>query len=162
MALTLKTFALLLVFAVLALFAIVNWSSFMAPTNLWLLAASINAPLGLILLGFIIVISLLFLIYIAYLQTIQLSETRRFNKELKLQRELAENAETSRITGLHEFLKAESAKTEGKARESQTELQNRFDQLDRDLRSVIETTGNTLAAYMGELEDRLTKQQMRE
>ncbi|MHB1226798.1 MAG: hypothetical protein ACYC0O_04635 [Desulfurivibrionaceae bacterium] len=33
----------------------------------------------------------------------------------------------------------------------------RLDQLDRDLRSAVEQSGNTLAAYIGELEDRLEK-----
>lgn len=152
-----KTFALLFIFAVLALFAFVNWNSFMAPTTLWLLVTSISAPLGLIMLGFVALISLLFLIYIAYLQSARLSETRRSNKELKAQRELAEKAETSRLTGLHEFLQTELAKMEGRTVASEEILQRRLDQLDRDLRSVIEQSGNTLAAYMGEIEDRLTQ-----
>lgn len=150
-----KTFALLFIFAVLALFAFVNWNSFMAPTTLWLLVTSISAPLGLIMLGFIALISLLFLIYIAYLQSARLSEMRRSNKELNAQRELAEKAETSRLTGLNEFLQTELAKMDGRTVAAEETLQRRFDQLDRDLRSVIEQSGNTLAAYMGEIEDRL-------
>lgn len=154
---SLKTFALFLAFAVLALFAIINWNSFLAPTDLWLVATSIKAPLGLILLGFIAIISLMFLIYVAFLQTSQLSETRRLNKELHSQRELAEQAEKSRITELYEFLKIESTKAEAKVNESQAALQSRIDKLERDLRAGIEESGNTLAAYIGELEDRLTK-----
>ena len=33
----------------------------------------------------------------------------------------------------------------------------RLDQLDRDLRSAIEESGNTLSAYIGELDDRLER-----
>ena len=150
-----KTFALMLVFAVLAVFAIVNWNSFMAPTSLWLLVTSINAPLGLIMLGFIALISLLFLIYIAYLQSAQLSESRRFNKDLNSLRELAEKAEASRLTGLQEFLQTELSKMEGKTVASEEALQKRLTQLDHDLRTAVEQAGNTLAAYIGELEDRL-------
>jgi hypothetical protein len=54
-------------------------------------------------------------------------------------------------------LKIESTKAEAKVNESQAALQSRIDKLERDLRAGIEESGNTLAAYIGELEDRLTK-----
>ena len=41
--------------------------------------------------------------------------------------------------------------------ESQGVVETRLDRLDRDLRSVVEVAGNTLAAYIGELEDRLER-----
>ena len=41
--------------------------------------------------------------------------------------------------------------------ESRTTVISRIDQLERDLRAVTENSGNTLAAYIGELEDRLEK-----
>ena len=37
------------------------------------------------------------------------------------------------------------------------DVQTRLDQLDQDLRSAIEQAGNTLAAYIGELEGRLER-----
>jgi hypothetical protein len=152
-----KTFVLLLVLAVLSLFAAINWNSFMTPTNLWLLFTSINAPLGLIMLGVTALITALFLIFIAYLQTSMLFETRRFEKEIQTQRKLAEQVETSRINELHNFLEAELLKIEQKTAAAESTLKTRIDQLDHDLRSVVEQAGNTLAAYIGELEDRLEK-----
>lgn len=152
-----KTFVLLLVLAAVSLFAAINWNSFMMPTNLWLLFTSVNAPLGLIMLGVTAVITGLFLIFIAYLQASMLSETRRFEKEIQAQRKLAEQAETSRISDLHHFLEAEFLKMEQKATAAESALKTRIDQLDQDLRSFVEQTGNTLSAYIGELEDRLEK-----
>jgi len=154
---TLKTFFISLIFAILALFAVVNWNSFIAPTSLWLIVTTINAPLGLIMLGFIALISLLFLIYIAYLQSARLMESRHFNKDLTSLRELAEKAEASRLTGLHQFLQTELSKMEGKTVASEEALQKRLAQLDHDLHTAVEQAGNTLAAYIGELEDRLTQ-----
>ncbi len=152
-----KTFILLLVLAALSLFTAINWNSFMTPTNLWLLFTSINAPLGLIMLGVTALITALFLIFIAYLQATMLSETRRFEKEIQTQRKLAEQAETSRINELHNFLEVELLKIEQKTAAAESTLKTRIDQLDRDLRSFVEQAGNTLAAYIGELEDRLEK-----
>jgi uncharacterized integral membrane protein len=152
-----KTSILILVAAVVALFAAINWDSFMIPTNLWLVFTSINAPLGVVMLGVTAFITALFLIFIAYLQASMLSETRRFEKEIQAQRKLAEQAESSRINELHHFLEDELLKTEQRTTAMESALKTRLDQLDRDLRSFIEQAGNTLAAYIGELEDRLQK-----
>jgi uncharacterized integral membrane protein len=154
-----KTFFLLLVLAVVALFAAINWNSFMMPMNLWLLFTSVNAPLGLIMLGVTAVITSLFLIFIAYLQASMLSDTRRFEKEIQAQRKLAEQAEASRINELRNFLESELLKIEQKTAAAESALKTRIDQLDGDLRSFVEQAGNTLAAYIGELEDRLEKKQ---
>lgn len=152
-----KTFVLLFVLAGVSLFAAINWNTFMTPTNLWLLFTSINAPLGLIMLGVTALITALFLFFVAYLQVSMLSETRRFEKEIQAQRKLAEQAETSRINELHQFLEAELLKLEQRTATAESTLKTRIDQLDHDLRSFVEQAGNTLAAYIGELEDRLEK-----
>ncbi len=152
-----KTLVLFLILLAVGLFAAINWNSFMTPTNLWLLVTSVNAPLGIVMLGVTAFLTAVFLVFIAYLQASMLTETRRFEKELHAQRKLAEEAETSRITELHTFLKTELAKMEQRSAAVESTLQMRVDQLERDLRAFIEQTGNTLSAYIGELEDRLEK-----
>lgn len=151
-----KTIVLLLFFAVLVLFSVINWNSFMAPTNLWLLVTSINAPLGLILLGFIAVISLLFLVYILYIQASHLTETKRLAREMKSLRDIAEQTESSRLKELDELFRTEFSRMEGRVNNSHVSLQKRMDELEQDLRTLIEQTGNSLSAYIGEMEDRLT------
>jgi uncharacterized integral membrane protein len=153
----LRTLLVLLVLGILAVFAAVNWNSFMAPTTLSLLFATIQAPLGLVMLGFTALLTALFLLFIAYLQASLLIDSRRYARELQAQRTLADQAEASRIAELRGYLEAELPKLAGTIAESRAAAEARIDRLDGDLRSVIEQAGNTLAAYIGEFEDRLER-----
>ncbi len=153
----LRTVLVLLVLGILAAFAAANWNSFMAPTTLSLLFATVQAPLGLVMLGFTALLTALFLLFIAYLQASLLMDSRRNARELQAQRTLADQAEASRIAELRGYLEAELPKLAKAITESQGTVETRLDRLDRDLRSVVEEAGNTLAAYIGELEDRLER-----
>jgi len=97
---SIRTVALVLLLALLAMFVIVNWSAFMAPTTLSLLVGSIEAPLGLLMLMITALLGVVFLAYVVWLQTSVLLESRRQNRELATQRQLAEAAEASRFTEL--------------------------------------------------------------
>ena len=152
-----RTLLFLLVLGVMAAFAAVNWSSFMAPTTLSLLFATIQAPLGLIMLGFTALLTASFLLFIAYLQASLLMDTRRHTRELQAQRTLADQAEASRIAELRSYLEAGLPKLAEEITDSRVAVETRLDRLDRDLRSVVEQAGNMLSAYIGELEDRLEK-----
>jgi len=105
-----RTLLLLIVLGAIAAFATVNWNSFMTPTNLSLLFATIQAPLGLIMLGFTALLTALFLLFIAYLQASLLMDTRRHTREMQAQRALTDQAEASRITELRKFLESELLK----------------------------------------------------
>ena len=59
----------------LALFTAANWNAFITQTTLSLVFASVEAPLGLMLLGMLVLLSVLFLIYVVYLQSSVLLET---------------------------------------------------------------------------------------
>ena len=144
-----RTLFVALVLGVMVIFA------FMAPTTLSLLFATIQAPLELIMLGVTALLTALFLLLIAYMQASLLMDTRRHARELQVQRTLAEQAEASRIAELRSYLEAELPKLTKEIAESQTVVETRLDRLDKDLQSVVEQAGNTLAAYIGELEDRL-------
>ncbi|MBC8007908.1 MAG: LapA family protein [Prolixibacteraceae bacterium] len=157
----LPTLLLLLVLTVVVVFAIVNWSVITAPATVSLLVTDVQAPLGLIMLGLAVLITVLFLIYLAYLQTSVLLEARRHSRELQAQRELADQAEASRFTDLRGFLDTELRKLAGQFAESRAVVSGRVDQSERDLRTTIEETGNSLAAQIGELEDRLERPLLR-
>ena len=43
------------------------------------------------------------------------------------------------------------------SKESRTEVLKRLDQIDKDVNSTIEQSSNSMAAYIGELEDKLEK-----
>jgi len=152
-----RTLLVMLVLGIMVVFASANWSSFMAPTTLSLLFATIQAPLGLIMLGFAALLTTVFLVFIAYLQASLLMDTRRHTRELQAQRTLADQAEASRVTELRNYLEAELPKLTNEITESRVAVGTHLDQLDRDLRSVVEQAGNSLAASIGELEDHLER-----
>lgn len=129
-ALRLLLVAVLLVFAV---FVAANWAAFLAPTTLSLLVATVEAPLGLVLLVVTGLLTGLFLAYLAWWQAGVLMETRRHTKELQIQRELADKAEASRFTDLQALVRSECAA----------------------VRTEVQQSANGLAAQLGEMEDRL-------
>ncbi len=153
-----RTFFLVVIIAAVAVFVALNWNSFLAPTTLSLGVTAVQAPLGLVMLGLLVFLAALFLIFVVYLQTSFLIEARRNAKELQAKRELADNAEASRLTELRGYLEAELKRQADLDVESRAAVLTRLDQLDRDLRSALEQTGNGLSAYLDELEDRLERQ----
>src|SRR5437762_11769432 len=103
----LRSILLLVVVGVIALFAALNWKAFTAPTTLRLGFGTMEAPLGLIMLGVTVLLTLLFLVFVIYLQASVLIEGRRHARELGAQRELAEQSEASRYSQLRQFIEAE-------------------------------------------------------
>ena len=153
----LRTVLILVVLGVLVIFVAINWSAFTVPTALSMLFATVEAPLGLILLGIVALLTALFLVYVLYLQSSVLMENRRHARDLQAQRELAEQAEVSRFNQLRYFLEDELRKLTDKNEASRAGIIARLDQLDRELRAAVEQSGNALAAYIGEIEDRLER-----
>jgi hypothetical protein len=153
----LRTLLILAVLGLVAVFSALNWSAFIAPTALSLGFTRVEAPLGLILLAVVALLTLLFLVYITYLQSTVLFDTRRHARELQSQRELADQAEASRFNQLRAFMEVELEKSAGEMEQSKSLLLTRLDQIERDLRAVLEHTGNSLAASIGELEDRFDR-----
>lgn len=98
------TILVLLVLVAIGTFVAVNWSLFLAPATLSLVVATVDAPLGLIMLGLMGVLTALFLVVLVALQTRVLLEARRHAKEMQAQRELADQAEASRFTELRGFI----------------------------------------------------------
>ncbi|MBI4525393.1 MAG: LapA family protein [Deltaproteobacteria bacterium] len=151
----LRTILMVFILGALALFTVANWHAFTRPTTLSLIVANVEAPLGLVLLGVVLLLTALFLIYVLYLQSSVLFETRRHARELHAQRELAEHAEISRIHELRSFLETQ-LQTLGKQTEiSRSELTARLDRLETDLRQSIEQCQNALAAALAEIDDHL-------
>lgn len=143
---TLRSGLVIVVLVLIGLFSILNWSVLLAPTDLTLGFTTVKAPLGLIMLGLIVMLAAMFLIYIVVLQAAMMSESRRVAKELKAQRELADKAEASRFDELRQLHSADMER-----------LLARIDQLDRELRSAIEANANGINATLGELDDRLQR-----
>jgi len=191
----LRNLTVLVLLLLVALFAGLNWSLVTAPSEINLLFTRVSAPLGLILLGVIALLSLLYFFFIAVIETGSLIEIRRYARQVEQARKLADQAEASRFAELksyleqelsalaqgqsdlkdhvsleagearkalsleHDTLKAQHAEISGrvdqKTEQLKGELMARLESLERSLASDVERSGNTLAAYLGELEDRL-------
>ena len=151
----LRTIVIVLAIGALALFTAVNWSAFTTATTLSVIFATVEAPLGLMLLGVVVLLTALFLIYVVYLQSSVLLETRRHARELHAQRELAENAEISRFHELSGSLETRLNALAQQSDNSKSELSARLDRLEGDLRQSIEQCQNSLEASLAEIDDRL-------
>lgn len=149
--------ALLLVFmlALLALFTFMNWAVFNAPTALTLGFAEVSAPLGIVMLAVTVFVSLLFLVFILMQQAGVIMEGRRFAKELKGQRDLADKAEASRFTELRTFLDGELRKMEAQGAASNREIGARVEKLEAALQNRMGETSKSVEAHLGEIEDKL-------
>jgi uncharacterized membrane protein len=153
----LRTLLIVLLVGVVAMFAVLNWSAFMSETTLSVGFTTVQAPLGLVLLVVTGLLALLFLIYVVYLQSSVLLENRRQSRELQSQREVAENAEASRFYQLKTSLEEALREQSNQAAQFNNAILARLEKLDRDLRLTVEQSSNTLAAYIGEVEDRFER-----
>ncbi len=143
--------------ALLAAFALLNWTAFTAPTTLSLAFTNVQAPLGLIMLVITGFFSGLFLVYILFQQAGVILEARRYAKELKTHRELADKAEASRFTEMRAFLEAELRRLEAQRAAETRELGARIEASERQLCEKLGESTRTLTAYVGEVEDKLDR-----
>ncbi len=132
-----KFFGLLLLLVLIGtgLLAFHNWPVFIAPSELSLGFGIIHFPLGLILLGILITVTVLFLMNLIYLQSTSISELHRHSRELQSNKELIEKAEKSRFT----------------------ELIARTENIELNMQNYVVQLEKTLDAYIGELEDRMER-----
>lgn len=130
-----RPLAFVLFLLLIGLFAVLNWPAFAAPTTVSLFFATVEAPIGFIMLGLLAIVCVAFTAWAISIQGHALMDARRMTKELQAQRDLADKAEASRFTELRAHLDAGLAET----------------------RRVVEQQGNSLAASLAELEDRLER-----
>ena len=155
-----RTIIISITILVIAALAALNWAALSAPASVSLGVASIEAPLGLIMLGLTTLLGAVFLAYVFYLHSSVMLEARRHNKEMTAQRELADKAEVSRFTELRVFLEAQQQQELAAQKESAAALSARLDQLEKALEARAEQSDNGIAAQIGELEDRLERRQL--
>jgi len=148
---------LLIVIIALVIFAAINWQAIMAPVPLSLLFGETQAPLGLILLAATGLLALLFLGFVVYMQSSTLMLRRKLNKEVEDQRKLANDAEASRFTELRNYLETELAQLKTQSTEMHEKVETRLSDAESALKAVVEESGTSLSAYIGELGDRLDK-----
>ena len=152
-----RSLLLVLLVVVLMAFVILNWFEIARPTRLSLGYGAIEGPLGLILLGFLVLFAAMFLAFVVYAQTSAYIDARRYAKEIQATHELADKAEASRFTELRTYLEEALQQQQAKVEAVQDAIIARLDAVDQSSRTLIEQSGNSVAASIGELEDRLER-----
>jgi uncharacterized integral membrane protein len=154
-----RTIALILAIVVVAAFVALNVDEFTRSSVLSLGFTTIQAPLGLVMLALLAAAAVILLGAMIYMQSSNLLETRNYARELSTQRELADKAEASRFTELRHYLEAQTAAQQRREQAAEQVLSERFAAQNRLLLARLEQTDNSLAAYMGQLEDRIERRE---
>lgn len=141
-----RTLLVVLVLLLIVAFLAINWSVFAASAKVSFVFTSIEVPIGLVMLAILTLIALTFGIYSAVSWSAILLEFRRQAKELTAQRTLADQAEASRFTELRAVMHDEIER-----------LADRMVQMHDTFRVEIRDNTNSLAATIGELDDRIQK-----
>jgi biopolymer transport protein ExbB/TolQ len=153
-----RTLALIFLILFVAGFVALNLDAVLTPTTLNLAVTEVQAPVGLVLLGLLVLVLVVFLAALVYQQTVHLMEVRRITREMGEQRTLADKAEASRFTELQRFLQAEMQTIATRELDLAEQLHQKVDRLQVAMTELVEQSGNGLAASMGEMEDRLERQ----
>jgi uncharacterized integral membrane protein len=156
----LRTLLLVVFILLIAGFVALNFEQILLPTALNFGVTEVQAPLGLVLLGMLALVLVVFLAALVYSQTLHMMEVRRITRDAADQRALADKAEASRFTELRQYLQTELQATAARERELADKANLKLDQVQAALTQVIEQTGNGLGASIGELEDRLERQSL--
>jgi hypothetical protein len=109
------------------------------------------------MLGMLVLLTGAFIVFAGFQQTSILLEARQQAKDLQAQRKLADEAEASRITELHQLLSVTLQKLDQQSQENRLATHARIDALEQSLRAALSQETTTLSAYIGELEDRLER-----
>lgn len=154
----LRTLLLVVFILFIAGFVALNFEQILQPTALNFGFTQVQAPMGLVLLGMLALVLVVFLAALVYYQTLHLMEVRRITREAADQRLLADKAEASRFTELRQYLQTELQTTATREQDLTNKLHTKLDQVQAALTEVIEQSANGLSASVGELEDRIERQ----
>ena len=141
----------------IAAFLALNWSEFMRPAMLSLGFVLVEAPLAMIMLGLLTLAMLVFLVSTASMETDNLLASRQQAREMAALRALADKAEVSRFSELNLLLKTQAQDQLQREEAMSRAFAAHVRQSQQELQLMIEQNGNSLAAAIGELEDRLAR-----
>ena len=147
-----RTVAVLLILLLALVFAALNWNTFNQSTSLNVVVGTVEAPLGMLMLGAIAALSIVYLVLLARVEAESMLDSRRRGKELEKARKVAESSEASRIKDLKEEF-------ERGFKELTARLDDIADRFETEsLREAIEDETDGLEDRIEEAEDELKKQ----
>lgn len=140
----LRLLVTLLVIVVVAGFVFLNWEAFVAPTALSVGFASMEAPLGIMLLVLLVVIALPLMAYAGYLRRAALLQAGRLVQDLQALRQLADSAEGSRYTALRQRWDEGLREVAERDEALRADVMARLDQIETSLAAVFAWRGPDL------------------
>ncbi|MEO6015622.1 MAG: hypothetical protein ABIP46_00075 [Polaromonas sp.] len=155
-----RTLLLVVAIVLLAGFVALNVDEFTRSSVLSLGITTVQVSLGMVMLLLLVVATVVFLASTIYMQSNNLLETRQYARQLSAQRELADKAEASRFTELRSYLEVQALAAQQREAAAGTVLAERFAQQQQALLTRLEQSDNSMAAYMGQLEDRLERRNL--
>ena len=152
-----RSLAAAVLLILLAVFAVANWGAFTAPTSLTLGFTSVQAPLGLLMLGLCALVALALGGLALWLHTRSLMELRRQAKQQQALRELADKAETSRLVQLQAALESGLQRLAAQIEAARQQTDQRIDLLQQEQARHVAETANGLAAALAEFDERMSR-----
>lgn len=148
------------------LFAVLNWQVLFSPTEVNLLLGAVQVPLGIMLLGLAVALSLIFFLAALWERAAQLRQVTqqervieglRTQLERKRSEELAalEESLVEQYLTLRQQLESDTGRVETNLREELSQLERRNEERLELLQERVVLVRNELAADIGEMEDRL-------
>lgn len=150
-----RTLLLILATAIVVVFALLNWAEFSRPTPVNLGWTQVTAPLGLILLGLLVLATIGFLATSAISHARHVKHEREQAKALQDQRDLADRAEASRFIDLRKSLDEHLRETRDREKIGAAERDQALARSQRDLRGLLDQMHRSLTMHLGEMEARL-------
>ena len=150
-----KTTLLIIGIALVAAFTALNIDEFTRVSVLSVGVSTVQLPLGLILLGLLVVALVGFLISTVYIESANLIQTRKYARDLEVQRNLADKAESSRFIELQRAMKASDLAMAERDAANVLAFTESLAKTQLNLSQRIEQSDNATAAYIGQLQDRL-------
>jgi hypothetical protein len=141
-----KTSLLILLVCLVGAFTGVNWGLLAMPAHFDFLLGSMEIPLGVVFAGLILSLGLAIGVYLGVWQRRVINDYRRQSLDLKAQRSLADDAESSRFTALSALMKAEL-----------TKLEQQLKLALEALRGEVHATENSISASLAEMDDRMRR-----
>ena len=138
-------------------FVALNVDEFTRTNVLSLGFTTVQVSLGLVMLVLLVVATVVFLGSTLVMQSANLLETRKYARELNTQRDLAGKAEASRFTELRQYLEATALAEKEREVMANQVWAERLASLDRSLLARMDQSDHTVAAHLGQLEDRFDK-----
>ncbi len=129
---------LVLIAAAIAMFAMLNWNTITTPAILDLGIATVQAPLGLVMLGLLILFVISALVFVVYAKTAGLFRERHHAREMQAAQNLAENAEESRFVDLRNLIAEELKALEERNDERMAAMMAKLDHLEKGLGHAME------------------------